>query len=93
MCCYVTPKEHLGLPNADDVREGIIAYKKVDPAGYQHSRQGQPISDTPPISTASSVRAPLRAARGRSPWRCRASLDGWPTRSGAGAGGRCEGQW
>ncbi len=25
--CYVTPKEHLGLPNADDVREGIIAYK------------------------------------------------------------------
>ncbi len=25
--CYVTPKEHLGLPNAVDVREGIIAYK------------------------------------------------------------------
>ncbi len=25
--CYVTPKEHLGLPNANDVREGIIAYK------------------------------------------------------------------
>jgi len=27
MLCYVTCKEHLGLPNADDVREGIIAYK------------------------------------------------------------------
>lgn len=27
MLCYVTPKEHLGLPNANDVREGIIAYK------------------------------------------------------------------
>ncbi len=27
MLCYVTPKEHLGLPNKDDVREGIIAYK------------------------------------------------------------------
>ena len=27
MLCYVTPKEHLGLPNRDDVREGIIAYK------------------------------------------------------------------
>ena len=27
MLCYVTPKEHLGLPNAEDVREGIIAYK------------------------------------------------------------------
>jgi phosphomethylpyrimidine synthase len=27
MLCYVTPKEHLGLPNADDVRQGMIAYK------------------------------------------------------------------
>jgi phosphomethylpyrimidine synthase len=27
MLCYVTPKEHLGLPNVDDVRQGIIAYK------------------------------------------------------------------
>ncbi|MEG3638341.1 phosphomethylpyrimidine synthase ThiC [Magnetococcus sp. PR-3] len=27
MLCYVTPKEHLGLPNAEDVRAGIIAYK------------------------------------------------------------------
>tara|TARA_B100001121_G_scaffold110361_1_gene97201 strand:- start:1400 stop:2770 length:1371 start_codon:yes stop_codon:yes gene_type:complete len=27
MLCYVTPKEHLGLPNANDVREGLIAYK------------------------------------------------------------------
>ena len=27
MLCYVTPKEHLGLPNRDDVKEGIMAYK------------------------------------------------------------------
>ena len=27
MLCYVTPKEHLGLPDKNDVREGIIAYK------------------------------------------------------------------
>jgi phosphomethylpyrimidine synthase len=27
MLCYVTPKEHLGLPGANDVREGVIAYK------------------------------------------------------------------
>ena len=27
MLCYVTPKEHLGLPDKDDVKEGIIAYK------------------------------------------------------------------
>lgn len=27
MLCYVTPKEHLGLPDRDDVKEGLIAYK------------------------------------------------------------------
>jgi len=27
MLCYVTPKEHLGLPNKQDVKEGVIAYK------------------------------------------------------------------
>jgi len=27
MLCYVTPKEHLGLPNKQDVRDGVIAYK------------------------------------------------------------------
>ncbi len=27
MLCYVTPKEHLGLPNRDDVKEGVVTYK------------------------------------------------------------------
>jgi phosphomethylpyrimidine synthase len=27
LLCYVTPKEHLGLPNKDDVKQGVIAYK------------------------------------------------------------------
>jgi phosphomethylpyrimidine synthase len=27
LLCYVTPKEHLGLPNKNDVREGVITYK------------------------------------------------------------------
>ena len=27
MLCYVTPKEHLGLPNKEDVKAGVIAYK------------------------------------------------------------------
>jgi len=27
MLCYVTPKEHLGLPNRDDVKQGVLAYK------------------------------------------------------------------
>ncbi|MFM8460152.1 MAG: phosphomethylpyrimidine synthase ThiC [Chthoniobacterales bacterium] len=27
MLCYVTPKEHLGLPDKKDVKDGVIAYK------------------------------------------------------------------
>ena len=27
MLCYVTPKEHLGLPNKKDVKDGVIAYR------------------------------------------------------------------
>ncbi|HEU4526213.1 MAG TPA: phosphomethylpyrimidine synthase ThiC, partial [Gemmatimonadales bacterium] len=27
LLCYVTPKEHLGLPNREDVKQGVIAYK------------------------------------------------------------------
>ncbi|PKG74251.1 phosphomethylpyrimidine synthase ThiC [Shewanella sp. GutCb] len=33
MLCYVTPKEHLGLPNKDDVKQGLIAYKIAAHAG------------------------------------------------------------
>ncbi len=33
MLCYVTPKEHLGLPNKDDVKEGLITYKIAAHAG------------------------------------------------------------
>ena len=40
MLCYVTPKEHLGLPNKDDVRQGVIAYKiaahAADTVSYTH---------------------------------------------------------
>jgi hypothetical protein len=31
MLCYVTPKEHLGLPDTEDVRNGLIAYKIAAP--------------------------------------------------------------
>ena len=33
MLCYVTPKEHLGLPDAEDVKQGVIAYKIAAHAG------------------------------------------------------------
>ena len=44
MLCYVTPKEHLGLPNKEDVKQGIIAYKIAAHAadlakGHPHARQ------------------------------------------------------
>jgi phosphomethylpyrimidine synthase len=41
MICYVTPKEHLGLPNAEDVRQGIIAAKiAAHAADIAHNRPG-----------------------------------------------------
>ncbi len=44
MLCYVTPKEHLGLPDKEDVKQGIIAYKIAAHAadlakGHPHARQ------------------------------------------------------
>ena len=44
MLCYVTPKEHLGLPNRDDVKTGVITYKiaahSADLAkGHPHARE------------------------------------------------------
>ncbi len=46
MLCYVTKKEHLGLPNADDVREGIIAYKiAAHAADVARGRKGAMDSD------------------------------------------------
>ena len=33
MLCYVTPKEHVGLPRAQDVKDGCIAYKIAAHAG------------------------------------------------------------
>ena len=51
MLCYVTPKEHLGLPNRDDVKTGVITYKiaahaadlaKGHPGGAAARRRDQP---------------------------------------------------
>jgi phosphomethylpyrimidine synthase len=44
MLCYVTPKEHLGLPNLEDVKQGLIAYKIAAHAadlakGHQRARE------------------------------------------------------
>ncbi len=63
MLCYVTPKEHLGLPNLDDVRQGVIAFKIAAHAadlarhrpGVQDRDNALPGPDSPstgPISSA-----------------------------------------
>ncbi|MCP3981727.1 MAG: phosphomethylpyrimidine synthase ThiC [bacterium] len=44
MLCYVTPKEHLGLPNREDVKQGLVAYKIAAHAadlakGHPHARE------------------------------------------------------
>ena len=41
MLCYVTPKEHLGLPNKDDVRDGVVTYKIDMQQIYLKAYQGQ----------------------------------------------------
>src|SRR5437879_13683786 len=42
MLCYVTRKEHLGLPNAEEVSEGVIAYKiAANDAGIVCGRAGE----------------------------------------------------
>jgi phosphomethylpyrimidine synthase len=46
MLCYVTPKEHLGLPNAEDVRQGVIAYKiAAHAADIARGRVGATVRD------------------------------------------------
>ncbi|MFV0510570.1 MAG: phosphomethylpyrimidine synthase ThiC, partial [Shewanella algae] len=46
MLCYVTPKEHLGLPNKEDVKQGLIAYKiAAHAADVAKGHPGAPLRD------------------------------------------------
>jgi phosphomethylpyrimidine synthase len=66
MLCYVTPKEHLGLPNVDDVRQGIIAYKiAAHAADIARHRPGagsrrRPLTRPPRLRLEEAVRAVAR---------------------------------
>ena len=71
MLCYVTPKEHLGLPNRDDVKVGVITYRiaahaadlaKGHPSAKTSRRCGQPGAVRVPL--AGSVQ-PLAGSRHR----------------------------
>ena len=85
MLCYVTPKEHLGLPNKKDVKEGVITYKlaahaadlaKGHPgAQYRDNALSKHVSNSvgktssTSLWTRDSTRIPRRNASGR---RCKA---------------------
>ena len=71
MLCYVTPKEHLGLPNEKDVKDGIIAYKiAAHAADMARHRPGAATATTrsatratPSIGTSSSRSRSIRKPR------------------------------
>ena len=57
MLCYVTPKEHLGLPDKDDVKEGVIAYKIA--AHAADLAKGTPGADLGRRAVQGALRVPL----------------------------------
>jgi phosphomethylpyrimidine synthase len=65
MLCYVTPKEHLGLPNREDVKHGLIAYKiAAHAADLAKGHPGAQLRDN-----ACPRRASNSAGRTSSTWR------------------------
>ncbi len=65
MLCYVTPKEHLGLPDRDDVKEGVIAYKIA--AHAADLAKGHPAAQLRD-DALSAARASSSAGRTSSTW-------------------------
>jgi phosphomethylpyrimidine synthase len=58
MLCYVTPKEHLGLPNRDDVKAGVIAYK-IAGARLQISQRPSARASVGRCTVKGAIRVPL----------------------------------
>ena len=55
MLCYVTPKEHLGLPDNDDVRRGVVAFKIAAHAADVGLQKASAITRDNAISDARAV--------------------------------------
>ena len=88
MLCYVTPKEHLGLPDREDVKQGVIAYKIAAHAadlakGHPGARPGTTPCRGRASSSAgrtSSTSASIRRRRANTTTRpCRRRRTRWPT--------------
>jgi phosphomethylpyrimidine synthase len=65
MLCYVTPKEHLGLPNAKDVKDGVIAYKIAAHAADLAKGHPRAQALTQPLSSSTDASASWYKARSR----------------------------
>ena len=57
LLCYVTPKEHLGLPNRDDVKAGVIAYRIAAHAADLAKGHPEPGNGTTPSRRPGSTSA------------------------------------
>jgi len=66
MLCYVTPKEHLGLPNRDDVKDGVTTYKLAAHAADLAKGHPGPKPGTTPCPTPASSSAGTTSST--SPW-------------------------
>jgi phosphomethylpyrimidine synthase len=81
MLCYVTPKEHLGLPDRDDVKEGVIAYKIA--AHAADLAKGHPAAqlrdDGGPRAIIAPILAPVIIARNRVPKSGVSAQPAWPS--------------
>jgi len=63
LLCYVTPKEHLGLPDRDDVKDGVIAYKiAAHAADIAKVGEGTKHCTGQPQASVTALRGPLQAA-------------------------------
>ncbi len=70
MLCYVTPKEHLGLPDEDDVKQGMIAYKiaahaaDIAPPSARRARTATTRSAAPATRSTGRSSSAFRSIRG-----------------------------
>lgn len=84
MLCYVTPKEHLGLPDAEDVRAGIIAYKiAAHAADVARGRRGARDRDDAMADARREFDWERQFALALDPWRAREYYEA-SNRGGAG---------
>ena len=88
MLCYVTPKEHLGLPDRKDVKDGVIAYKIAAHAGRSGQGPSRARSERDDALSQGALRVPLaRPVRAVTGSRHRAGIPRRDAARGAGQDG------